>query len=200
MSAYHRILWIHNRIIEQKYPNAAKIAEQFEISNRQAQRDVEYMRDSLNAPLGYSPKQKGYFYSCAFALPTFFLSDSDMNILNQINGHYMLLSGYGYENFRKGSELLTKMTSDSKQPKAGNRLEPYRVEIEITGERNYFPALEYFKCNKLDDNIYAYAFYEPEIFLSILISSGLNFRILRPKWLISRLQSRLEAILQAHKL
>ncbi|MDF2686961.1 MAG: hypothetical protein K0S55_2144 [Clostridia bacterium] len=200
MSAYHRIVWIHNQIIEQKYPNSAVIAKRFEISGRQAQRDVEYMRDSLNAPLEYSSKQKGYYYSCVFALPTFFLSAADINVLNQIGNHYQMLGKYGYKNYQQGSDLLLKITAAEKKSKEKSCLEPFRTEIKIIGERNYFPALEHFKCDKLEDNIFIYAFFEPEIFLSILISSGVNFQILRPKWLINQLEAKLKIILKAHGL
>ena len=53
ISAYQRMIWFHNRVVEKAYPNAGTLAEQFEISNRQAQRDIEYIRDSMNAPLLY---------------------------------------------------------------------------------------------------------------------------------------------------
>ena len=49
--AYQRMIWFHNRVAANAYPNAGTLAEQFEISSRQAQRDIEYMRDSMNAPL-----------------------------------------------------------------------------------------------------------------------------------------------------
>ncbi len=60
ISAYQRIIWFHNRVVENAYPNAGTLAEQFEISNRQAQRDIEYMRDSMNAPLLYCVRKRGY--------------------------------------------------------------------------------------------------------------------------------------------
>ena len=41
ISAYQRMIWFHNRVVENAYPNAGTLAEQFEISNRQAQRDIE---------------------------------------------------------------------------------------------------------------------------------------------------------------
>ena len=43
ISAYQRMIWFHNRVVENAYPNAGTLAEQFEISNRQAQRDIEYI-------------------------------------------------------------------------------------------------------------------------------------------------------------
>ena len=59
ISAYQRMIWFHNRVVENAYPNAGTLAEQFEISNRQAQRDIEYMMDSMNAPLLYCARKRG---------------------------------------------------------------------------------------------------------------------------------------------
>lgn len=47
MSNLHRILWIDQEIRRGGYPNSRTIAEQFEISPRQAARDIEYLRYSL---------------------------------------------------------------------------------------------------------------------------------------------------------
>lgn len=47
MSNFHRLARIDAHIREGRYPNSRTIAEQFEISLRQAQRDVEYLRYSI---------------------------------------------------------------------------------------------------------------------------------------------------------
>ena len=47
MAALHRIQWLDSEIRAETYPNARRLAERFEISHRQAQRDFEYLRDSL---------------------------------------------------------------------------------------------------------------------------------------------------------
>ncbi|XEC95990.1 helix-turn-helix transcriptional regulator [Paenibacillus tarimensis] len=62
MSNNHRIVWIDAQIRENRYPNAVTIAEKFSISPRQAARDLEYLRDSMCAPLTYSRERKGYYY------------------------------------------------------------------------------------------------------------------------------------------
>ncbi len=41
ISAFQRMIWFHNRVVENAYPNVGTLAEHFEISNRQAQRDIE---------------------------------------------------------------------------------------------------------------------------------------------------------------
>lgn len=62
MSNTHRIAWIDAQIRGGRYPNAVSIAEKFSISPRQASRDLEYLRDTMCAPLVYSYQRKGYYY------------------------------------------------------------------------------------------------------------------------------------------
>jgi hypothetical protein len=70
VAALHRIQWIDAQIRAARYPNARRVAERFEISHRQAQRDFEYLRDSLGAPLLYSALRRGYRYDGeAYVLP-----------------------------------------------------------------------------------------------------------------------------------
>ena len=38
------------------------VAEYFEVSAKSIQRDVEYMRDLLHAPIEYDQKKRGYYY------------------------------------------------------------------------------------------------------------------------------------------
>lgn len=49
MAKLHRIIWIDAQIRADKFPNARTIAQEFEISQRQAARDLEYLRDSLGS-------------------------------------------------------------------------------------------------------------------------------------------------------
>jgi len=42
---YERFVWFDNQVRAQKYPNATSLAEQFEISAKTAQRDIDFMRD-----------------------------------------------------------------------------------------------------------------------------------------------------------
>lgn len=83
MSNLHRILWIDAELRAARYPNASRIAEQFEISRRQAARDIEYMRDSLGAPLEFCAAENGYRYAHpTFALPALYLSERERRALD----------------------------------------------------------------------------------------------------------------------
>ena len=48
--SYERYYWFHGQIKTSHYPNARDLAEKFEISQKQGQREIEFMRDRLDAP------------------------------------------------------------------------------------------------------------------------------------------------------
>jgi predicted DNA-binding transcriptional regulator YafY len=74
-----RLMVIDREIRSGKYPNAPKLAEQLEVSLRTVQRDLEFMRDSLNAPLEWSSPDNGYCYSeSTFLLPIQQLTEGDL--------------------------------------------------------------------------------------------------------------------------
>ena len=76
---FERFLWFHERIKALGYPNAAKLAARFEISPRTAQRDIEFMRDRMSAPLLYFPDRKGYTYTDpSFELPRLRLTEENI--------------------------------------------------------------------------------------------------------------------------
>lgn len=89
MSNLHRILWIDGQIRGNKYPNCRIIAQRFEISPRQASRDVEYLRYSLDAPIAYCAKNNGYYYQGdTFVLPAHFLSREEKDTLGFLAYQY----------------------------------------------------------------------------------------------------------------
>ena len=54
-----------------------RLAERFNISHRQAQRDVDYLKKKLGAPMEYSLEHKGYYYTEQYSLPMVLSSDND---------------------------------------------------------------------------------------------------------------------------
>ncbi len=76
---HSRLLFIDKKIREGKYPNCSSLAGEWEVSSKTIQRDIEYIRDMLDAPLAYSAKKRGYYYTeNSFTLPAFDLNDSDL--------------------------------------------------------------------------------------------------------------------------
>jgi len=79
---YERFLWFDEKVRSRRYPNATRLAAEFEISLKTAQRDIEFMRDRLNCPLLYDQSQKGYSYAGeTFALPSIYISSEELTAL-----------------------------------------------------------------------------------------------------------------------
>lgn len=93
-TVYERFIWFDKKSRSGGYPNATTLAERFEVSRKTAQRDIEFMRDRINAPLEYDSCKKGYFYKDAsFILPSIFLSTAELSslllakkVLSEISG------------------------------------------------------------------------------------------------------------------
>ncbi len=60
---FERYIWFHNQIKSGKYPNRKTLAERFEISTRQAGRDLDFIKTNFNAPFEYCHTEKGFYYS-----------------------------------------------------------------------------------------------------------------------------------------
>ncbi len=77
--AYERYLWFHSRLKAGKYPKLSDLSEKFEISQRQASREIEFMRLFFDAPIEYSNNETGYFYSDdKFELPGIWASEEEI--------------------------------------------------------------------------------------------------------------------------
>lgn len=91
---HNRLLFIDQEISKGGYPNCSQLAEEWEVSVKTIQRDLDYMRYQLNAPLEYSAKHRGYFYTEQnFKLPALSMKESELfgmylseKLLNQYEG------------------------------------------------------------------------------------------------------------------
>ena len=76
---YERYLWFQSEIKQNKHPNAQTLAAQFEITGKTAQRNIEFMRDRLKAPLRYIPRLRGYDYEDnTWELPGLWLHEDEL--------------------------------------------------------------------------------------------------------------------------
>ncbi len=194
ISSYHRIVWFHNNVLQEHYPNARKIAEQFEISLRQAQRDIEYLRSSMNAPLVYYADKRGYRYEAQYTLPSFFLSESEKAMLSSLAQTYDKIGAFGFSNYKNRATLLSKLSSIEKAETQLTK-EPFIAELQILSGRVSTEPLDYFVCQRIEKNIISYAFFDPDVFISVLLCSHLDFKIIKPNWLKEYLKERLTNIL-----
>lgn len=64
------------------YPNCKKLGKYFEVHPKTIQRDIDYMRDMLGAPIEYDKKKKGFFYRENWVfLPSAFLEQDEAEAL-----------------------------------------------------------------------------------------------------------------------
>ncbi|MEE4602690.1 MAG: WYL domain-containing protein [Desulfobacteraceae bacterium] len=94
---FERFVWFDRLVRSNRYPNATNLAERFEISRKTAQRDINFMRDRLGAPLDYDAGCRGYHYTDqSFQLTPFQASQEELlavltarNLLAQVSGGYL---------------------------------------------------------------------------------------------------------------
>jgi predicted DNA-binding transcriptional regulator YafY len=70
-----RLLALDQLLRNNKYPNCTSFAAEWEISTKTAQRDIDYLKDRMGAPIEYDALKRGYYYT----EPTFMLPAVQMN-------------------------------------------------------------------------------------------------------------------------
>lgn len=79
---YERYYWFHGQVKANRYPNAKTLAGHCDISGKQAQRDIEFMRDRIEAPLEYNSARRGYEYTDhKYELPPVWFSEEELTAL-----------------------------------------------------------------------------------------------------------------------
>jgi predicted DNA-binding transcriptional regulator YafY len=74
-----RIAFIDQEIRKGAWPNASTLSRQLEVSFRTVQRDLNFLRDRLQAPLLFDPKRNGYQYqNASYRLPFLQLSEGEL--------------------------------------------------------------------------------------------------------------------------
>ncbi len=74
-----RLACIDREIREGGWPNANDLARTLEVAPRTIQRDIQFLRDRLNAPIEFDPVRNGYRYADpAFCLPFFKISEGEL--------------------------------------------------------------------------------------------------------------------------
>ncbi len=130
---YERFVWFDNQVKAKKYPNATSLAEQFEVSAKTAQRDIDFMRDRLLCPLDYDSSEKGYYYDDeTFSLPMVYLSSEEFSSL--LIARKMLQDISGGSIGHEISSVLDKIT---------NILKKHSVAADHIDEAFSFQLIEY---------------------------------------------------------
>ena len=167
MTSSDRIQWLHKKICEDAYPSAVDLASKFSISRRQAQRDVDKMKNQLGAPIIYSHIHNGYYYSEEFALPFMQELENDSDLHDVISA----MREIEISNAERGMlQLQLPYTATLHIPDRATVIELRSVIVEDLPSQNY-------KCE----------FQSIELFLGVIIASGAKIRIVEPEWLRERL-------------
>lgn len=167
MTANDRIQWFHKKITEGAYPNASHLAERFEISHRQAQRDVDVLRRELGAPLFYDHEHRGYAYSEEFVLPVMLADENDTDYHDVLRGLHSF-----YKDAAERSFIQLQL--------------PYTALLEIPDKMTVL-NLRSIIVGEEPHHRYRCEFPSVELFLGIIMSAGAGIRVLEPDWLRERL-------------
>jgi predicted DNA-binding transcriptional regulator YafY len=74
-----RMIYIDQKIREDRYPNCKTIAHAFEVNRKTIQRDIDYMRYQLHAPLEFDTVKNGYYYTKPdYFLPALHLEEKEI--------------------------------------------------------------------------------------------------------------------------
>ena len=179
MNANTRIQWLHKKISMNSYPNAQRLAERFGISHRQAQRDLDYLRRELEAPVAYDNSRKGFYYTAPFSLPLLLTSDNDELYIPEI--------------------LTVKSRQELAADESIIQMQiPYSATLEIP---NKLAALELnaYVIAKEGHNRYVCEFHSVEKFLGLLLSMDADFRIVEPYWLREKLLRSARRVVENNK-
>jgi predicted DNA-binding transcriptional regulator YafY len=124
MSNLHRITWFDQEIRANNYPNSKSLARKFEISVRQASRDIDYLKNSMGAPLVYVAKQRGFEYEDkTYLLPNVFISEEEKKMLSYL----------AYRNEQHGPTEKTGRVADLFK----------KLAVDETGIENNIPVFEW---------------------------------------------------------
>ena len=60
---FTRMIRLHHLILQRRYPNCRRLAEELEVSTKTVQRDIDFMRDQMELPIEYDHAERGFFYT-----------------------------------------------------------------------------------------------------------------------------------------
>ena len=164
MSANDRIQWFHKRTADMRYPNASRLAERFGISHRQAQRDVDYLKNTLGAPLAYHAEHRGFYYTADYSLPTYTSDANKTDFVATVTGN---------DTVAATREIMQMQIPYSAVLRIPDKLTQLELKQFIVGEES--------RGN------YICEFHSVELFLGVIFSTEADITILKPDWLRERL-------------
>lgn len=160
--AVERIIWLHKRIKDGYYPNAMRLSERFGISHRQAQRDCDYLKRKLEAPIAFDRSKQGYYYTENFSLPDSIRVEDPRDISN-IVALADMLGGADGESTQIGI--------------------PYSALLQIPDKLVALELAPFVTRRVGTKGRYICEFQNIRVFFGALIASDAAIRIIEPAWL-----------------
>ncbi len=78
-SQYARLIELDRKIRSGSYPNCLTFADDWGVSQKTVQRDIDFLRDQCGAPLAYDRERKGFYYEeASWWLPTVTLNEGEL--------------------------------------------------------------------------------------------------------------------------
>lgn len=159
--AVERIIWLHKRIKDGYYPNAMRLSERFGISHRQAQRDCDYLRRKLDAPIAFDRSKQGYYYTENFSLPDSIRVEDPRDISNIV-------------------ALADMLGDDGESTQIGI---PYSALLQIPDKLVALELAPFVTRRVGSKGRYICEFQNIRLFFGALIASDAEIRIIEPAWL-----------------
>jgi len=79
---FRRLMALHEAIRSGKYPNCLSFSMDYEVAQKTIQRDIDFLRDTLNAPIEFNRQKNGFYYRDAtWFLPSIVLSEGELMAL-----------------------------------------------------------------------------------------------------------------------
>ena len=171
VSANIRIQWLHEELVRNTYPNAARLAERFHISRRQAQRDIDFLKKQLGAPLEYDGRIMGYRYTKAFSLPVSVKNENDMGLSR------MPINPFGRD--------ITDDSAEADSLIIQGQI-PYTATLGISDKLTVLEMRSYIISEEARGEFLC-EFHNIDRFLCAILTARSGIRIIEPSWLREKL-------------
>jgi len=172
VSANSRIQWLHEELVRGTFPNAARLAERFGISRRQAQRDIDFLKKQLGAPIEYDQRIMGYRYAKPFTLP--------VSVKNENEGG---LSRMPLNPF--GRDVMDEYSAEADSVIIQGQI-PYTATLAITDKLTVLEMRSYIISEEARGQFLC-EFHNIDRFLCAILTARSGIRIIEPAWLREKL-------------
>ncbi len=137
---WRRLQTIHHQIKEGRHPNASSLARELRVSSKTVQRDLDYLRDELDAPIEFDRQENGYAYSRPdYVLPFLPVDGKD---LFSIGVAAQVLALFGGTPLARDLESCYERLAELMPPAVRLRPETVRDRIALRSLAPYRPVRE----------------------------------------------------------